>query len=114
MLVVEQTFVDIDCSKFLAESEFKDGFQVHTDGTVYLKIADDSEAYLTVGENGLKFSGLDSLNDDINSKIEAETQRAIDAEKVLTTNLNGEIDRAKAAEKTLIDNLNAEITNWDK
>ena len=77
--------VDIDCSKFLAESEFQDGFQVHADGTVYVRIADDSESYLTVDENGLKFSGLDSLNTDINSKIEAETQRATEAEKVLTT-----------------------------
>ena len=121
--------VDIDCSKFLAESEFKDGFQVHADGTVYLKIADDSEAYLTVGENGLKFSGLDSLNDDINSKIEAETQRATEAETAIITNLNGEIDRAKkseealgvridaetirakAAESGLTDSLKAEIVN---
>lgn len=49
--------VGVDVSSFLAESEFKDGLQV-VDHIVKVKIADGSEAFLSVDANGLKLSGV--------------------------------------------------------
>ena len=49
--------VGVDVSKFLAESEFADGLQV-ADHIVKVKIADASEAFLSVDANGLKLSGV--------------------------------------------------------
>ena len=49
----------IDISKFLAESEFKDGLKVEN-GVVKIKIDTTSESYITVSEDGLKLSGVDT------------------------------------------------------
>ena len=49
----------IDISKFLAESEFKDGLKVEN-GVVKIKIDTASESYITVSEDGLKLSGVDT------------------------------------------------------
>lgn len=52
----------IDISKFLAESEFKDGLKVEN-GVVKIKIdtqTEGSETYITVSENGLKVSGVNA------------------------------------------------------
>lgn len=48
----------VDCSTLLAQSEFKNGLQVNTAGEVSVKLATDSEEYLTVDENGIKLSGV--------------------------------------------------------
>ena len=58
----------IDVSKFLSESEFKDGLSV-VKGVVSVKIDDASEGFLTVGEGGIKLSGVQSAID--NAKGEA-------------------------------------------
>lgn len=50
----------IDVSKFLVETEFKEGFQINTNGEVSIKIDADSE-FLSVSENGLKVSGINSV-----------------------------------------------------
>lgn len=50
--------VYVDCSTLLAQSEFKNGLQVNTAGEVSVKLATDSEEYLTVDENGIKLSGV--------------------------------------------------------
>ena len=47
----------IDVSKFLSESEFKDGLDV-TDHVVKVKVDETSESFLTVGEAGVKLSGV--------------------------------------------------------
>ena len=47
----------LDCSKFLVESEFKNGLEVSTEGEVSVKIDQDSE-YTTVSKNGIKISGI--------------------------------------------------------
>lgn len=49
----------LDCSKFLVESEFKNGLVVSTGGEVSVKIDTDSE-YTTVSEFGIKISGIKS------------------------------------------------------
>lgn len=56
------SLVAIDVSKFLTESEFKDGLVVN-DGKVSVKRDDTSEAFLTVGAAGIKLSGVqDAIN----------------------------------------------------
>ena len=49
----------VDISKFLAESEFKDGLKVEN-GVVKIKIDTASESYITVSKDGLKLSGVDT------------------------------------------------------
>ena len=58
---------NVDVSNFLAESEFKDGLVV-TDHVVKVKVDASSEGFLTVGENGVKLSGV---QDTINAAVEA-------------------------------------------
>ncbi len=79
------TIVYVDCSKLLAESEFKNGLAVSAAGEVSVKIDATSESFLTVGEGGVKLAGV---------------QTAIDtAKNAVQNDLNAEITRAKAAEK---------------
>ena len=54
----EDQTVYVDCSTLLAQSEFKSGLQVSEAGEVSVKLATDSEEYLTVDENGLKLTGV--------------------------------------------------------
>ena len=61
--------VEVDVSKFLAESEFKNGLEVNKDnGTVSVKVDATSESFLTVGEAGVKLSGV---QDAIKTAVEA-------------------------------------------
>ena len=50
--------IEVDVSKFLAESEFGNGLSVSSDGKVSIKIDINSQGNLTVGPNGLKLSGV--------------------------------------------------------
>lgn len=52
-----ESTVGVDVSTFLAESEFKDGLQV-IGGNVSVKKDASSEDFLTVGEGGVKLSGV--------------------------------------------------------
>ena len=54
----------LDVSKFLIESEFKDGLQVNASGEVSIKIDDDSQ-FLSVSEKGLKVSGIENTTDKV-------------------------------------------------
>lgn len=71
----ENTVV-VDTSKFLAESEFKDGLSVNG-GLVKVKIAEGSEDFLTVGESGVKLSGVQDAIDEAaasaTTKVEKDT-----------------------------------------
>lgn len=59
--------VSVDVSKFLAESEFKNGLEVSSvDGTVSVKVDEVSESFLTVSESGVKVSGV---QDAIDTKV---------------------------------------------
>ena len=99
------TIVYVDCSKLLAESEFKNGLALSDAGEVSVKIDATSESFLTVGEGGVKLAGV---------------QTAIDtAKKAVQDNLDAEITRATQAEganKTAIDKNAAAIAklNGDK
>lgn len=54
----------LDVSKFLVESEFKDGLQVDASGEVSIKIDEDSQ-FLSVSEKGLKVSGIENTTDKV-------------------------------------------------
>ena len=76
----------IDISKFLAESEFKDGLKVEN-GVVKIKIDTTSEDYITVSENGLKVSGVASATDLTN---EITARKAVDGQDGQTYTPNSE------------------------
>lgn len=60
------SLIKIDISKFLSESEFGDGLQVSGAGVVSVKAdttSSDAEAFITVGANGVKISGVQSAID---------------------------------------------------
>lgn len=113
-----ESTVGVDVSKFLAESEFKNGLEV-VDHVVNVKVDAASEEFLTVGKNGVKLSGIQDAIDTAAAK--AATEVVEDAEGHVTvtkaTGLNGqtiytigendiasdtalaaEVTRAKAAE----------------
>jgi hypothetical protein len=59
--------VYLDCSKFLVESEFKNGLEVSTEGEVSVKIdttSEGAESFLSVSEGGVKVSGVQDAIDD--------------------------------------------------
>lgn len=56
----EPNVVYLDVSSFLAESEFKNGLSVNNNGEVSVKVDEKSETFLTVGEGGIKLSGVQS------------------------------------------------------
>lgn len=69
--------VYLDCSKFLIESEFKNGLEVSTEGEVSVKIdttSDDAETFLTVSESGVKVSGV---QDAIDATVDAAKKELI-------------------------------------
>ena len=127
--------VEIDFGELVDETEFGDGLQV-VNSIVSILIDESGEPYLSVGENGLKISGVNeaiagALSDEkaraeqaeseLQAAIEAEGQRAEDAEAALDEKVDQEIadreadvdaeeTRAKAAESELTNALNAEIT----
>ena len=92
-----ENIVYLDCSKFLVESEFKNGLVVNTAGEVSVKIDADSETFLTVGENGVKLSGV---ADAIDADVLVETNRAKAVEETNANNI--------AANKKSIDTLNGD------
>lgn len=137
--IVEET-VDINFGTMIIESEIGDGLVVNSSTKVVsVRIDGTSEKYLTVSSNGVKLSGINEaiseVKSELNSKIEAETTRAKEAEsqlknslsnvesdlnsKIDRTNntisdvnkaLNDEVTRAKNAESTLTTNV-TNITN---
>ena len=62
----QSTYVNI--SSLLVEAEFKDGLVVNGNGEVKVKIDSTSESFLTVGEQGVKLSGV---KEEITRKIAA-------------------------------------------
>lgn len=97
----KDSVVYVDVSKFLVESEFKNGLSVSTAGEVSVKIDTNSETFLTVGEGGVKLSGvtaaIDSAKTDIIGGATNTTLKALEGK------LAEEAERAKAAEKTNAD-----------
>ena len=101
-----ESIVYLDCSKFLVESEFKDGLVVNTTGEVSVKIDNESETFLSVSGSGVKLSGVAAA-------INTETTRAKAAEEANATNitanknaiatLNGDKDTTGSVAKAVAD-----------
>lgn len=53
----------VPVGNFLRQSEFKNGLQVAQNGEVSVKVDSTSETFLTVGENGVKLSGVQAAID---------------------------------------------------
>ena len=89
--------VYVDCSKLLAESEFKNGLAVSAAGVVSVKIDSASEGFLTVGEGGVKLSGVTAaINSAKTEIIGGATNKTL---KALEDKLAKEAETARAAEK---------------
>lgn len=67
----------IDVTKFLTQSEFKNGLQVSDTGEVSVKIDATSDDFLTVGAGGLKLSGVTSAIDTSLKSAKTYTNNAI-------------------------------------
>ena len=93
--------VYVDVSKFLVESEFKNGLSVSNAGEVSVKIDAASEGFLTVGTNGVKLSGVTAAIDSAKTEIiGGATNKTL---KALENELANEAKTARAAEKTNAD-----------
>ena len=113
--------VEVNLADLIDENEFADGLQVN-DGIVSIKLDSSTEAYLTVGPDGLKLSGVDAaINVEktraeeaetaLQAAIEAEGQRAQEAEEALDTKIDEEIARATSAETALDTKITQEIVD---
>ena len=95
------TIVYVDCSKLLAESEFKNGLALSDAGEVSVKIDATSESFLTVGEGGVKLSGVTAAIDSAKKEIiGGATNKTL---KALEDKLAKEAETARAAEKANAD-----------
>ena len=114
--------VSIPVGNFLRESEFKNGLDVNENGEVSVKVAEGSEAFLTVDDKGVKLSGvqnaintaIEGLNANVtshnNSNVSVnvvETNGKITDVNVTTTGLA--LDNAVVKNVT-VNNVNADVT----
>ena len=65
----EESIQYLDVSKFLVESEFKDGLQVNSKGEVSILIDPDSE-FISISDKGIKVSGI---KQELSNKLEADS-----------------------------------------
>ena len=109
----------LDYSKFLEETEFSNGLEVNNH-KIYVKVDQLSENFLSVSSTGVKLTGVQNA---INTAVNAEkaAREAADTEiknsitqagYSSTAALNAEIQRAKEAEATITSNLNNHISDY--
>lgn len=97
--------VRVDVSNFLAESEFKDGLQV-VDHVVSVKVDATSEAFLTVGADGVKLSGVQTAIDTAAGAAEAAAKTYADG---LKTTIDGVIEENERVTSTALTNLDNRV-----
>lgn len=91
----------IPVNSFLREAEFKNGLQVAKNGEVSVKVDTASEGFLTVGEAGVKVSGVQNA---INTAIQA-----LDTSKT-GTSTNGEVSVTVAQTDGLVSGVTVSTT----
>lgn len=96
--------VNIDVQELLDEGEFSDGLQV-VNGVVSVLIDPDSEEYLSVGENGIKLSGINNLLEA--DKIKYDRSESIKNVKQALEDLYAKLTSAS----TSIENITSELEN---
>ena len=99
--------VTINIETFIEENEFKDGLQV-VNHQVSVLINPNSDEYLTVDADGILLTGVTDKFNELNEKIKLENLRALSAETMLAEALDAEVERAKDAETVLHDDIEAE------
>lgn len=110
----------LDYSKFLEETEFSDGLEVKNH-KVYVKIDPLSENFLSVSSTGVKITGVqNAINTAVNAEkaareaADTEIKNSItQSEQGSTAALNAEIQRAKQAEATITTNLSKHTSNYE-
>ena len=110
----------LDYSKFLEETEFSDGLEVKNH-KVYVKIDTLSENFLSVSSTGVKITGVqNAINTAVNAEkaareaADTEIKNSItQSEQGSTAALNAEIQRAKQAEATITSNLSKHTSNYE-
>lgn len=110
----------LDYSKFLEETEFSDGLEVK-DHKVYVKIDPLSENFLSVSSTGVKITGVqNAINTAVNAEktareaADTEIKNSItQSEQGSTAALNAETQRAKQAEATITSNLSKHTSNYE-
>ena len=98
--------VGVDVSNFLAESEFKNGLSVNENGEVSVKVDAASEAFLTVGADGVKLAGVQDAIDA--EKTRAEGAEAANADAI--AKLNGDAKTEGSVAKAVADAKAAETS----
>lgn len=96
------SLVKVDVSKFLAESEFKDGLYVSPSGEVSIKVDEQSDEYITVSENGLKLTGIKDALESL--------QTLLDGMDLVTSAALNDLETRKA-NKTDLNNLSEAVTD---
>lgn len=76
-----ESTVKVDVSRFLAESEFKNGLEV-VNHVVNVKIAKGSEGFLTVGADGVKLSGVQAAINTAAARATTKVEKAADTDKI--------------------------------
>lgn len=109
----EEVYVDV--SKFLFESEFKNGLQVSGSGEVSIKLdANNENEFLTVSEDGVKLSGvqaaINNAKDTLQGGINSVQQKANDNATAIQ-GLNTEVAKANAIEVNGGTNIAVGLTN---
>ena len=102
------SLVPVDVSKFLTESEFKDGLVV-ADSVVKVKVDTASEKFLSVGADGVKLSGVQAAIDA--AKTSATTVVDAAAHTHITVTATTEADGH--TKYTVSDNVNGGNVNLD-
>lgn len=97
--------VYVDCSKFLVESEFKNGLGVNDAGEVSVKIDTTSETFLTVGEGGVKLAGVQNAIDVAKNTVIGTASDTADKDTIngVKKAISDEATTARAAEKANAD-----------
>lgn len=93
--------------------DFGDGLEV-VSGTVKVKIDESGEPFLSVGEDGLKLSGVEnaiaSAVSGVSERLEVEIERAKSAEQTIQGNLDQESERAVTKETELDEAISGETS----
>lgn len=110
----EESTQYVDVSRLLVEAEFKNGLEVSAAGEVNVKVDAASEAFLTVGADGVKLSGV---ADAIATAVAAEAEIARAAEKANADAIAAEVARATAAKEAIaadLATLDAEVQEHEQ
>lgn len=113
---VKSVFIDFE--KIFIESEVGDGLKVDTNHKINVNIDDNSEKYLSVSSNGLKFTGLDAeiqnrkdADTALGERIDTETEERKTADSALDGKITTEVTERKKSDKELDRKIDAEIKN---